>query len=89
MGEERPVRFFRNGRNQAVRIPREFELPGESGVIRKEGDRLIIEPDRRKTIGEVLDWLAAQPPLGPEDVFPDPDDPPPEPVTDFDDLPDD
>ncbi|MFM2450967.1 MAG: hypothetical protein RIS44_3417 [Pseudomonadota bacterium] len=25
---ERPVSLFRNGRNQAVRIPREFELDG-------------------------------------------------------------
>ena len=28
MNEERHVRLFRNGRNQAVRIPVEFELPG-------------------------------------------------------------
>ena len=27
--------FFRNGRNQAVRIPREFELPGEKATMRK------------------------------------------------------
>lgn len=40
---ERPVKLFRNGRNQAVRIPREFELPGEDAVMRKEGDKLIIE----------------------------------------------
>lgn len=25
---ERHVELFKNGRNQAVRIPREFELPG-------------------------------------------------------------
>lgn len=41
---ERHARLFRNGRNQAVRIPREFELPGAEVIIRKEGDRLIIEP---------------------------------------------
>ena len=27
-----------------MRIPREFELPGEDAVMRKEGARLIIEP---------------------------------------------
>lgn len=43
MSAERRVKLFRNGRNQAVRIPREFELPGEDAVIRKEGDRLVIE----------------------------------------------
>jgi len=90
MSAERHVKLFRNGRNQAVRIPREFELPGEDAVMRKEGDRLIIEPrERRRTIGEVLDWLAEQPPLGPEDRFPEIDDPPAEPVTDFDDWRDD
>jgi antitoxin VapB len=44
MTQERHVRLFRNGRNQAVRIPREFEFPGEDAVMRKEGERLIIEP---------------------------------------------
>lgn len=43
MPTERHVRLFKNGRNQAVRIPREFELPGEDAIMRKEGDRLIIE----------------------------------------------
>jgi antitoxin VapB len=33
---ERQVKLFKNGRNQAVRIPRD-ELPGEDAIIRKEG----------------------------------------------------
>lgn len=41
---ERHVRLFRNGRNQALRIPREFELEGNAAIIRKEGNRLIVEP---------------------------------------------
>ena len=41
---ERRVRLFRNGRNQAVRIPRELELPGQEAIIRREGQRLVIEP---------------------------------------------
>jgi antitoxin VapB len=36
--------LFRNGRNQAVRIPREMELPGKKVLIHREGYRLIIEP---------------------------------------------
>jgi antitoxin VapB len=40
---ERHVKLFKNGRNQAVLIPREFELPGEDAIIRREGKRLIIE----------------------------------------------
>jgi antitoxin VapB len=44
MIEERQVRLFRNGRNQALRIPRDLELPGRAATLRKEGSRLIIEP---------------------------------------------
>ena len=43
MPQARQVRLFRNGRNQAVRIPREFELPGREATIRKVGERLILE----------------------------------------------
>ena len=48
---ERHVKLFKNGRNQAVRIPREFELPGEDAIIRKEGDKLIIEPAPQTLLG--------------------------------------
>jgi antitoxin VapB len=50
----RRVRLFRNNRNQAVRIPVEFELPGEEAVMRREGDRLIIEPVHRSSLLELL-----------------------------------
>ena len=65
---ERHVRLFRNGRNQALRIPREFELEGDEAVLRKEGDRLIIEPVRK---GQLLALLASLEPL--EEKFPDVD----------------
>jgi antitoxin VapB len=55
---ERHVTLFRNGRNQAVRIPREFELPGKEAIMRKEGDRLIIEPAGPKSLLAVLATLA-------------------------------
>lgn len=51
------MKLFKNGRNQAVRIPREFELPGEDAVVRKEGDRLIIEPAPPKSLLAVLATL--------------------------------
>jgi antitoxin VapB len=53
----RHVKLFRNGRNQAVRIPREFELPGTDAIMRKEGQRLIIEPAPPKSLLAVLDSL--------------------------------
>lgn len=54
---ERHVRLFRNGRNQAVRIPREFELKGREAVMRREGGRLIIESVARKSLLDVLSDL--------------------------------
>jgi antitoxin VapB len=55
---ERHVTLVRNGRNQAVRIPREFELPGKDAIMRKEGDRLIIEPAAPRSLLAVLATLA-------------------------------
>jgi len=53
---ERHASLFRNGRNQAVRIPREFEMEGTQVLMRKEGDRLILTPVRRNRL---LDLLAS------------------------------
>jgi antitoxin VapB len=36
--------LFRNGRSQAVRIPKEFEFEGDAVRITKDGSRLILEP---------------------------------------------
>lgn len=50
----RRVRLFRNNRNQALRIPVEFELPGNEALISREGDRLIVEPVRKSSLLELL-----------------------------------
>jgi len=63
---ERHVRLFRNGRNQALRIPREFELEGDEAIIRKEGDRLIVEPIRKGGLLALLSTLDAL-----DESFPD------------------
>ncbi len=65
---KRHVRLFRNGRNQAVRIPKEFELEGEEAIMRKEGNRLILEPVEKSGLLLVLAGLQAV-----EDPFPDVD----------------
>ena len=70
--EQREVRLFRNGRNQAIRIPREFELPGESATLRREGNRLIIEA---VPLNPLLSFLQDCEPLDID--FPDIDDLPP------------
>jgi antitoxin VapB len=74
MSLERHVKVFKNGRNQAVRIPREFELSGEDAIMRKEGDRLIIEPAPPKSLLAVLATLAPLHEDFPaiEDLNPDP-----------------
>ena len=57
MSTERHVRLFRNGRNQALRIPREFEFDSDEAILRKEGNRLIIEPVARRSLLAVLSEL--------------------------------
>lgn len=64
----REARLFRNNKSQAVRIPADFEFVCERVWIRREGERLIIEPAPRKSLLEVL---ATMEPLKPEDQFPD------------------
>ena len=66
METQRYVRLFRNGRNQALRIPREFELADHEAIIRRDGERLIIEPVRK---GRLLTLLASLEPL--EEGIPD------------------
>ena len=75
----RRVRLFRNGRNQAVRIPREFELSADEVLISREGDRLVVVPvQKRPSLAEVLSRLKpldedfpniADPATKPQDLF--------------------
>jgi antitoxin VapB len=79
MDASRLVRLFRNGRNQAVRIPRELEMPGQVALIYREGRRLVLEPVERPSVSRLL---ASWGPLQVE--WPEVADAPAEPV----DLPD-
>jgi antitoxin VapB len=72
---ERQVRLFRNGRNQALRIPRDLELPGRAAIVRKEGTRLVVEPLAGPSLLAVLATLR---PL--DEEFPRVPRPPAEPV---------
>lgn len=75
---ERRASLFRNGRNQAVRIPREFELEGAEVLIRKEGDSLILTPIRKNRL---LDLLASWAPL--DEGLPEVEDLPPQERAEF------
>ncbi len=70
---ERHAALFRNGRNQAVRIPREFEMEGTEVLMRKDGDRLILMPIRKNRL---LDLLASWEPL--DEGLPEVEDLPPQ-----------
>ena len=71
----RRVRIFKNGRNQAIRIPRELELSGTEAVIQRDGNHLIIEPVESTSL---LDLLATWEPL--DEEFPEIADNKPDPV---------
>jgi len=72
---KRQVKLIRNGRSQAVRIPRELELPGDQATLTKDGDRLILEPVRKRGL---LALLAELEPL--DEDFAEIEDLPAEPV---------
>jgi antitoxin VapB len=74
MPERKHVRLFRNGRNQAIRIPVEFELPGNEAIMHRDGDRLVIEPVRKRGLIALLKTMK---PL--DEKFPEIDDPVPPP----------
>ena len=75
----RHARPFRNGRNRAVRIPRELELGAGEESADREDRRPAPKPVRRPSgLAEVLAGLTplddafpavADPPTEPEDIF--------------------
>ena len=69
------MRLFRNGRNQAIRNPRNLELPGQEALLCQKGGRLVLEPIGKPTLIELLEsWEPI------DTGWPDIDDPIPEPV---------
>jgi antitoxin VapB len=43
----RTVSIFRNNRNQAIRLPKDFEFPGVTELtIEKHGDTVVLRPIR-------------------------------------------
>lgn len=48
-------RYSKAGGNQIVQIPREFELPGNEAILRRDEDgRLTLEPIQRKNLSALL-----------------------------------
>jgi len=44
---ESVAKLFKNGRSQAVRLPKEFRFEGKEVKIRRLGDKVILEPLKR------------------------------------------
>ena len=60
---ERHVRLFRNGRNQALRIPREFELEGMRWISEGASSQTLVTSNARE--------FARVPSLGVENWLPE------------------
>jgi len=68
----RRAKLFQSGGSQAVRLPREYRFEGqEEVVISREGEKVILEPARRRWSEEFLQLAGSAP------DFPDPEEPPP------------
>ena len=74
---QRRVKLERDAEGQFIQIPPEFEPVGEDLTMRKEGDKLIIEPASAPK-QSLLDLLETWEPL--DEEFPEIEDGPPEPV---------
>ena len=51
----RVAKLFKNGRSQAVRIPKEFRFEGTEVYIEKDGDRVILSPKRESSWREFFE----------------------------------
>lgn len=49
------AKLFRHGRSQAVRLPKEFRLPGEEVRVRRVGSGVLLEPIEK----DPRAWLAS------------------------------
>ena len=60
MSEPRTAKIFTHGRSQAVRLPKEFRLPGTEVRVRRIGRGVLLEPlDAPFDVDAWFDRLAA------------------------------
>ena len=58
------AKLFTHGRSQAVRLPKEFRLPGTEVRVRKIGRMVVLEPlspERTATPWDAIDALGDNP----------------------------
>lgn len=59
------AKLFRNGRSQAVRLPREFRFEGDSVRISKVAGGVLLQP----MIPDVKKWFEEMDAFGADDLF--------------------
>jgi antitoxin VapB len=80
------AKIFKHGRSQAVRLPREFQLPGKEVRVSRMGRGVLLEPMEKMTREEIEAWFAALDASRKEPFMPEGRNqpPPPEPESIFD-----
>jgi antitoxin VapB len=73
------AKLFRNGRSQAVRLPREFRFEGDRVRLRRVGRGVLVEP----MTTDVADWFAELDRFTSEPFMPDGREQPRAPVSDL------
>jgi antitoxin VapB len=70
------AKLFMHGRSQAVRLPKEFRFEGKEVRVRREGEKVILEPAAKPPF-DYAAWRARLDALGARDFLPEgpPDDP--------------
>ena len=61
------AKLFRNGRSQAVRLPREFRFEGDRVRVRRVGRGVLVEP----MFANVAEWFDELDQFGPEQFMAD------------------
>jgi antitoxin VapB len=73
------AKLFRNGRSQAVRLPRAFRFEGDRVRLRRVGRSVLVEP----MTTNVVDWFAELDRFTSEPFMPNGREQPPTPVSDL------
>ncbi len=73
------AKLFRNGRSQAVRLPREFRFEGDRVRLRRVGRGVLVEP----MTTDVSDWFAELDRFASEPFMKEGREQPPTPVRDL------
>ena len=67
MAKSGVAKLFRNGRSQAVRLPKEFRFEGDRVRVRRVPEGVLLQP----MIADPKEWFAAMDRIGGDPLFKD------------------